>query len=100
MVEISTDKLRLQIMKDRGMVPPKPKKIKLPIIKEEEEFIEIPLFPKMLYIQEKYGIKVRIDIFRGSINDVCSRYKWEIDRSTISRWRKYIRGFILEEVKK
>ena len=99
MSEVSTAKLRQQIMKDRGMVPPKPKKIKLPIIKEEEEFIEIPLFPKMLYIQEKYGIKVRLDIFKGSINDVCSRYKWEIDRSTVSRWRKYIRGFILEEVK-
>ena len=99
MSEVSTAKLRQQIMKDRGMVPPKPRKIKLPIIKEEEEFIEIPLFPKMLYIEAKYGVKVRLDIFKGSINDVCSRYKWEIDRSTVSRWRKYIRGFILEEVK-
>ena len=102
MTEVPTDTLRKRILKDRGLVPPKQKKIKVPIEHEPEDLTlieNIPLMPKMKYIEAKYGIKVRIDIFIGSINDVCSRYKWEVDRSTISRWRKYIRRFLIESVK-
>lgn len=103
MAEVSTAKLRHQILKERGLIPPKPKKVKLPIIQPEEDLTtmeNIPLLPKMKYIEAKYNIKVRTDIFIGSINDVCSRYGWEVDRSTISRWRKYLRMYILEVIKK
>ena len=96
--EISITKLRHKIMKERGMLPPKPKKIKVPVEREEEDLTtmeNIPLLPKMLYIQEKYKVRVVFDIFVGSLTDVCIRYHWEIDRSTISRWRKYMRQFIL-----
>ena len=99
MASISTEKLRHQILKERGLVPPKPKKVKLPIVRSEEEFIDIPLLPKMLFIEAKYGVKIKLDIFKGSLNDVCTRYHWDVDRSTISRWRKYMRRFMLKEVR-
>jgi hypothetical protein len=102
LAEVTTAKLRQQILKDRGLVPPKQKKVKLPIIQPEEDLTtmeNIPLIGKMKYIETKYSVKLRIDIFRGSINDVCSRYGWEVDRSTISRWRKYMRRFLMEAIR-
>lgn len=101
MTDISTIKLRHQILKDRGLVPPKPKKIKLPITQPEEWIPaeEIHLLPKMKYIEAKYNVKIKIDIFIGSLNDVCMRYRWEVDRSTISRWRKYMRQFLMEAIR-
>ena len=102
MTEVSTAKLRQKILKDRGLVPPKPKKVKLPITHPEEDLTtmeNIPLLPKMKYIEVKYNVKVRLDVFKGSINDVCSRYEWEVDRSTISRWRKYLKRFLMEAIK-
>lgn len=102
MSEVPVARLRQQILKERGLIPPKPKKVKLPIIQPEEDITtmeNVPLLPKMLYIEAKYKVKVKIDIFIGSINDVCSRYGWEIDRSTISRWRKYMRRFLMEAIK-
>lgn len=102
LADITIDRLRQQILKERGLIPPKPKKVKLPLPKIEEDLTtteNVPLLPKMKYIEVKYGVKVRIDIFIGSINDVCSRYKWEIDRSTISRWRKYMRQYLVEAIR-
>ena len=102
MPEVSTDKLRQRILKERGLIPPKPCKVKLPITQPEEDLTiieNIPLLPKMKYIEAKYNIKVKTDIFIGSINDVCSRYKWEIDRSTVSRWRRYLKRFLMEAIR-
>ena len=102
MADISTIKLRHQILKERGLIPPTPKRIKLPIIYPEQDITtmeEFPMLPKMKYIEVKYKVKIKIDIFIGSINDVCSRYKWEIDRSTISRWRKYMKRFLMEAIR-
>ena len=102
MPDIAIIKLRYQIMKERGMVPPASRKIdvtNLPI-PDPTFFEEIPLLPKMKYIEVKYDVKVKLDVFIGSINDVCSRYNWEIDRSTVSRWRKYLKRFLVEVPKK
>jgi len=102
MSEVPTARLRQRILKERGLIPPKPKKVKLPINHEPEDLTiieNIPLLPKMKYIEAKYNIKVKTDIFIGSINDVCSRYKWEIDRSTISRWRRYLKRFLMEAIR-
>ena len=96
--EIAIIKLRHQIMKERGLIPPKQGKVKFPIIQPEEWIPaeEIPLLPKMKYIEAKYDVKVKTDIFIGSLNDVCMRYQWEVDRSTISRWRKYLRRYLID----
>jgi len=102
LAEVSIIKLRQKILKGRGLVPPKPKKVKLPIVHPEEDLTtmeNVPLLPKMKYIEAKYNIKVKTDIFIGSINDVCSRYGWEIDRSTISRWRRYLKRFLMEAIR-
>lgn len=96
--EIAIVKLRHQIMKERGLVPPKPRKVKLPLLQQEEWIPseEFPMLPKMKYIEAKYNVKVKTDIFIGSLNDVCQRYNWEIDRSTISRWRKYLKRYLID----
>ena len=102
MTDISTIQLRQRIMKERVLIPPKPKKVKLPIPQPEEDITtmeNVPLLPKMKYIEAKYNVKIKTDIFIGSINDVCSRYGWEIDRSTISRWRKYMKRFLMEAIR-
>jgi len=102
LAEVSTDQLRQRILKDRGLVPPKPRKVKLPITQPEEDITlmeNIPLLPKMKYIEAKYNIKVKNDIFVGSLNDVVRRYNWDIDRSTVSRWRKYMKRFLMEAIR-
>ncbi len=95
--DISTTELRRRIMKEHGLIPPKPPPYFLP---EQDEYDESTIdFPKtslMKYIETKYNIKLRLDIYRGSINDVCSRYGWEVDRATISRWRKIIRRYLID----
>ena len=102
MTEVPINTLRNRILKKRGLVPPKPKKVKLPIEHEPEDLTiveNIPLLPKMKYIESKYSVKVKTDVFIGSLNDVARRYKWEVDRSTISRWRKYLKLYLMEVVK-
>ena len=96
--EVAIIKLRHQIMKERGLIPPKQKKIKLPLIQPDiDPFAEeIPLLPKMKYIEAKYNVKVKTDVFIGSLNDVCQRYHWDVDRSTISRWRKYLKRYLID----
>lgn len=104
MPKVSITTLRNRILKERGLIPPKPKKVHVDLdnpVKPSGPWLpeEFPLLPKMKYIEAKYGVKVKLDIFRGSLNDVASRYHWDVDRSTISRWRKYIRRFLFQEIK-
>jgi len=101
MTDIATIKLRHKILKERGLVPPKPKRIDITKLPQPDPtiFEEIPLTAKMKYIITKYNISLKTDIFIGSINDVCSRYGWEVDRSTISRWRKYMKRFLMEAIR-
>lgn len=99
--EVPTSKLREQIMRKRGLIPPKQKRVDAYADQPEEDLTlieNVPLLPKMKYIEAKYGVKVRLDIFQGSLNEVVRRYNWEIDRSTVSRWRKYMRQYIVQVV--
>lgn len=101
MSEVSITQLRIQLMKEHGLIPPKQRKVKA--VKHEEDMTlteNIPLLPKMKYIESRFGVKVKTDIFIGSLNDVAMRYKWEVDRSTISRWRKYMRRFLMEAIRR
>ena len=100
MSEVTTAQLRTQIMKERGLIPPKAKRVRAVKYEIDLTIMEnIPLLPKMKYIEAKFGVKVKEDVFIGSINDVCQRYKWEVDRSTISRWRKYLKRFLMEAIR-
>jgi len=95
--DISTAELRRRIMKEHGLTPPKPPPY---FLSEQPEYNESAVdFPKtslMKYIEMKYEVKLKEDIYKGSINDVCSRYGWEVDRATISRWRKIIRRYLID----
>lgn len=50
--------------------------------------------PKMKYIETKYKLHLEAVIFRGSLLDICKLLNWEVDRSTVSRWRKHIQSYI------
>ncbi|KKK84272.1 hypothetical protein LCGC14_2785050 [marine sediment metagenome] len=98
MSDITTaTELRRRILKEHGLVPPKPPAYFLPdAAPYDESAIDFRKTNLMKYIETKYIILLKQDIYRGSINDVCSRYGWEVDRSTISRWRKIIRRYLIQ----
>jgi len=45
----------------------------------------------MKLIEYKYHIKIENEIFLGSLMDVVRRFNYDIDKSTVSKWRKYIK---------
>ena len=93
--EVTIASLRKRILRDRGIRPPKhhyQSQFEQPVEWLPEEFQKTPI---MKYIEMRYNVKLRIDIFIGSLAEVCQRYNWDVDRCTISRWRKYIRTFIV-----
>lgn len=95
--EITTYEIRRRILKEHGLVPRKHPSLFLPEPPPyNESEVDYPKTDLMRYIETKYSIKLKLDIYRGSINDVASRYNWEVDRSTISRWRKVIRRYLIE----
>ncbi len=95
--EVSTAELRRRIIKEHGLVPPKPPAYFLPDQGEyDESAVDFPKTDLMKYIEIKYSVSLKLDIYKGSINDVCSRYGWEVDRATISRWRKIIRRYLIK----
>jgi hypothetical protein len=50
------------------------------------------LFPKttrMKLVEAQYSIKLEDTIFKGTIDQVAALYS--LDRSTVSKWRKYIK---------
>lgn len=88
--------IRRRIIKGHGLVPPKHPPYYLPRQPDyDESAIDFPKTNLMKYIETRYNIVLKTDIYRGSINDTCSRYGWEVDRSTISRWRKAIRRYLI-----
>ena len=97
MPDISITELRRRIIKEHGLIPPKPPPFFLPDQPEyDESAVDFPKTDLMKYIEVKYNVKLKLDIYKGSINDVCSRYGWEVDRATISRWRKIIRRYLIK----
>ena len=95
--KVSTAELRRRIIKEHGLIPPKHPPFFLPDQPEyDESAVDFPKTDLMKYIELKYSVSLKLDIYRGSINDVCSRYGWEVDRATISRWRKIIRRYLIK----
>lgn len=95
--EISTKEIRRRVLKRHGLVPPKKPPYFLPDSESyDESAVDFPKTNLMKYIEAKYNILLKLDIYRGSLNDVCSRYGWELDRSTVSRWRKLIRRYLIK----
>lgn len=97
MPDIPIAEIRRRIIKEHGLIPPKPPPYFLPEGEPyDESKVDFPKTSLMRLIETKYNILLKMDIYKGSINDVCSRYEWQVDRSTISRWRKIIRRYLIE----
>jgi hypothetical protein len=54
----------------------------------------IPKTPRMKLLEYKYSCRLEKELFSGSLNDIERRFKGEVDRSTLSRWRKYFTNHI------
>lgn len=81
-------KLRRQILGNRGIVLSERTKKPIKISDLPDEY---PKTPEMKYLEQKLSIHLEKVIFIGSLNDVRKKLNWEVDRSTVSRWRKHIR---------
>ncbi len=53
-----------------------------------------PTTTKMKYLAIKYHIELHFSIFTGSLDDAVQLFGYEVDRSTISRWRKHILKYV------
>lgn len=85
-------KLRRKILTGRGIATTAPR-TKRPLT-EADLPDPYPKSPHMKYLEIKYTTKLELVIFKGSLSDICQRFNWEVDRSTISRWRKHIQSYI------
>jgi len=81
-------KLRRQIFTRRGVKPARKTK-KLQTIDEQPDVFSKT--DKMKHIEYKYHIKLEVIIFDGSLADVAKFLNYEVDKSTISKWRKRFR---------
>ncbi len=89
---IAISSLRKRILKGKGIVATEPGTKRPLYIDDLPDY-----FPKtslMRYIETKYHIRLEREVFKGSLTDVCQKLGWEVDRSTISRWRKHILKYV------
>lgn len=80
--------LKRQILDRKGVQPEKRTKRMLTVDEQPDTFHKTPT---MKLIEYKYHIKIENEIFIGSLMDVVIRFNHDIDRSTVSKWRKYIK---------
>lgn len=81
-------KLRRKILRDKGVRPLKHTNIMLPPHEHPDTF---PKTDMMKMIEYKYKVKLEDFIFTGSLSEVARRLNGDVDRTTISKWRKYIK---------
>ncbi len=83
--------LRRRILKRAGVVPEPGTKRMVPV----DELPDIvPKTDRMRLLESRHNIKIEHILFNGSLNDVRKRLNWEVDRSTISKWRKMFRRYL------
>ena len=87
----SIAKLRRQILSNRGVKPLKRTKRLVPVHEYPDSF---PKTSKMKMLEYKYHIKLEIILFDGSLSDVVQFLNGEVERSTISKWRKRYRTYM------
>lgn len=88
-----TKPIQEAILKQRGL------RIEKPIIdrpKKLSHSVPMPSFDNlktadMKLIELKYGIRIEKLLLSGSLNYICSLVKNDVDRSTISRWKKKLK---------
>ena len=85
--KVPITKLRQRILNNRGIVFDKHTKTPVPLSDLPDEY---PKTSKMKYFESKYSCKIERVILSGSLTDAVLFFNFEVDRSTISRWRKHI----------
>lgn len=46
--------------------------------------------PKALYLELRYNVKIENILFAGDLFDVCEKLGFEVDKSTVCRWRQRV----------
>lgn len=82
--------LRRQVLNHAGVKPAKGTKKLLTVDEQPDAF---PKTDKMKALEYKYHIKLEVCLFNGSLDDVVRFLNNEVDRSTVSKWRKRIRQY-------
>ena len=70
-----------------------PERVMMPLPRELEVY---PMTPKMHYLENKYGQRIEVILFRGSLLDAQRFWKFEVDRGTLCRWRARIKHYLGE----
>lgn len=83
----SSAELRRRILGAKGVKPAKHTKRMLTTDQQPDDY---PKTAKMKMLEYKYHIKLESILFIGSLLDVQKMLHYDVDRSTISRWRKYV----------
>lgn len=78
-------KLRRQILGRRGVVPAKKTKRLLKVDEQPDLF---PKTDRMKKLEYKYHIRLEVILFDGSLAEVVQFLNGEVDKSTVSKWRK------------
>ena len=86
--------LRRKILEHGGVQPAKRTKKLLTIDEQPDSF---PKTSKMKMLEYKYHIKLDVLLFNGSLDDVAQFLNGEVDRSTVSKWRKRYNQYMEEQ---
>lgn len=87
MVDTSLPDLRRKMLQRHGI--DFEKNTRRPVVSHDA----IPKTPKMKYLEQKYHIRLEVLLFDGSLDDVVCFLGNEVDRSTISKWRKQLEAY-------
>ncbi len=85
---IPIEQLRRKILKTKDIILEKGTRKPIRIEDLPDEY---PKTAQMKYLETKYQLHLEKIIFKGSLSDVERVLHYEIDRSTVSRWRAHIR---------
>jgi hypothetical protein len=88
----SLSKLQRKILQGRGIGKLTPG-TKQPVLTEDmpDEYLKTP---KMKYFESRFKCRIEKIIFKGSLSDAVRYFRDEVDRATVSRWRKHIRQYL------
>jgi len=87
-------KLRRQILNRKGVKPLKKTKHLVPVHEYPDAY---PKTSKMKMLEYKYHVKLEVLLFEGSLSDVVQFFNGEVDKSTVSKWRKRVTKLIEED---
>lgn len=91
MARTSIAKLRRGILARKGLIPE-------PHTRRMRTMDELPdAWPKtalMKLLERKYQCKLELVLWQGSLRDVVDYFNSELDRSTVSKWRKYATEYL------